>query len=654
MRIKFTLDSILETNLPTNLLNSTSLNFGLTELFAGASAISENNFDDLMIPFRCVASDIVEKKPYIFEDGDLGTAIRASISFPFLISPLKHEGKLLYDGGLYDNFPVSTLCESFNPDYIIGCNVSYNYPDPDEDNLLSQFRSMMSKDTDYKINCKGGIVIEPPVSDLGVLEFKKVPEVIQEGYNSTLQKIDSIKAIYPFHVHAEEIQEKRDLFKKNTPTPKLIDVEVYGLNKSESNYILNSIRFKPKDSLKINVLRSRIMKLVSDERIKELRPELYYDHDKKGYILKLFIKREKKMFVSFGGNISTKSVNEGFVGLQYNHMNIIPITLYGNTYFGKFYSSGKGQFKANIPFRIPLELSASYIIGKWDYFQNSTILFEESAPSYMIHKDNYSRFGLGLPVFYKGKIELGLKTGLVEYEYYQDNEFTRFDTADITSFENTTLFAQYQSNSLNRKQYANQGSNYLLKASYVNGTEFTHTGSAAPVDTIVKTDRQWFILRAKIDQYFFPKRKFKFGFQLEGVYSDQPFFSNYASSILAAPSFEPTPESKTVFRSSYRAHKFGAVGLKTIFTPIKNLDFRLEGYLFQPFNQIESDRNHHAVYNNTREPRYFIGSFTTVYSLRFTQIALNINYYDNFNENFPTNDNGKLHHHVTCGIHPFQ
>ena len=63
------------------------MNIIFVELFAQATARSNGDFDQLFVPFRCVASDVYNKKPLIMRSGDLGDAVRASMSFPSCSSP---------------------------------------------------------------------------------------------------------------------------------------------------------------------------------------------------------------------------------------------------------------------------------------------------------------------------------------------------------------------------------------------------------------------------------------------------------------------------------------------------------------------------------------------------------------------------------------
>ena len=64
------------------------------------------DFDSLPIPYRCVATDIINTEEVILQRGNLARAMRASMSIPGAFKPVKWEGKLLVDGGMLNNLPV--------------------------------------------------------------------------------------------------------------------------------------------------------------------------------------------------------------------------------------------------------------------------------------------------------------------------------------------------------------------------------------------------------------------------------------------------------------------------------------------------------------------------------------------------------------------
>ena len=118
--------------LPSSVVDPLQMNLAFLELFGQATAACNNDFNQLFVPFRCVASDVYNKRPMIFEKGDLGDAVRASMSFPAMFKPIEIDSTLVYDGGIYNNFPVNVMVNDFHPDVIIGSVVSSNPGKPQE------------------------------------------------------------------------------------------------------------------------------------------------------------------------------------------------------------------------------------------------------------------------------------------------------------------------------------------------------------------------------------------------------------------------------------------------------------------------------------------------------------------------------------------
>ncbi|HET6227023.1 MAG TPA: patatin-like phospholipase family protein, partial [Bacteroidia bacterium] len=107
--ISLKLDTALMNVLPTNVVSPIAMDFGMMELAGAGAAAANYDFDSLFIPFRCVASNVEQKKSVTFRKGDLAQAVRASMSYPFYIRPISIDGALLFDGGLYNNFPSNVM-----------------------------------------------------------------------------------------------------------------------------------------------------------------------------------------------------------------------------------------------------------------------------------------------------------------------------------------------------------------------------------------------------------------------------------------------------------------------------------------------------------------------------------------------------------------
>ena len=145
--------------LPLSLIDPIHMNFKIMELCMQATAACREDFDSLFVPFRCVASDVYNKREIIFSHGDLGNAVRASMTFPFVFRPIKIDGILAYDGGIYNNFPADVMKHDFDPDFIIGSVVSSNKNRADSDNLAVQIENMIMHVSNYELPDTNGILM---------------------------------------------------------------------------------------------------------------------------------------------------------------------------------------------------------------------------------------------------------------------------------------------------------------------------------------------------------------------------------------------------------------------------------------------------------------------------------------------------------------
>lgn len=628
---KVELDTLLETTLPTNLVSPTAVDYGLMKYLAPSTAMADNNFDQLFIPYRCVASDIIAKKPVVLKEGDLAKAVRASMAYPFYLSPITYDDKLLFDGGLYNNFPADVLYTEFKPNFVIGSNVSSNFAPPDEDNIVSQIKAIISDNTDYTIAHENSILIEPEASEFALFDFDKNAELIEIGYQATLKQIPEILRRIEDRSTKEDIAEKRRKYREKLPDLFFEDVDIVGLTAGQSKYIRNSMRIK-NDSISAEKLESQYIKISSDDKIKSLYPTATYNKESNKFTLNLKAKKDKDLFVSFGGVFSSRPINEAYIGLQYNILGGTAVSLLANTYFGKLHNSVSAGFRLDFPFKVPFYWKTTYTIDGWDYFKSRTTFFEDTKPSFLVQEDNYFRSELGFPVAFKGKVVIDATAGELENKYYQTKQFLSIDTTDLTRFRNLSTGVRFERNTLDLKQYPTQGSFLSFGFKFIRGMEFNKPGSTSIIKDEFDTILDWVQFKATYTKYFLRNSKVNFGVFGEGVYSNQPFFNNYTASILSAPAFQPISESKTLFQENFRAHSYFALGIKNVNQLFKNTQLRFEGYLFQPFKEIKADNVNKAHYGKEWQVQQFIFSAALVYNTPLGPIALNANFYDKFDE----------------------
>ena len=633
--INASFEKSLSFRLPNSIISPNEMDYAFLEIFAKQSAAANYNFDSLFIPFRCVASDIDSNQAVILRNGQLGSAIRASSTFPFLFSPIKIDGKLLFDGGMYNNFPANVANDDFHPDIIIGSKAAGNYGAPDQDDILTQIQNMLMENTDYSCIGDNDVLISPNLENTDLMDFSKVEMFVDSGYKAAIRAIPKIRKTVKKTVTVDEVTKKRMEFKKKEPVLIFDTIIISGVNSNQAQYIRNILWNKKQKEISQDELTKKYFRLIEDGQIINIFPTAKFNRNSKLYELHLLVKKSKDFKFQFGGNLSSNAINEAFIGIEYKSLGKQAFTLSSNAYFGRFYSSaqllGRMDFSTSLPFYLKFDFTHNHK----DYFKNSIHFFEDKTPSFLIHNESYFEFETGIPATNTGKLEFGIAYGFISDKYYQTNYFTRSDTTDKTTFELLKEELCFELNTLNRKQYANSGVKFLVSLSHINGIEKNMPGSTSQSSENCNCDHEWYSLNIIWDNYFKKIGRFTFGFYGELMLSNQSLFKNYTSSMLFSPAFKPIPESETLFLPNYRAHNFGAAGFKTIFSFNKNFETRLEVYVFQPYKAIEENPvDLTATYGKEFSYRSLMGSASLVYNTPFGPLSLSYNYYDRTGEKY--------------------
>lgn len=157
------------------------------------------SFNSLKIPFRAVSTDLVSGGRVVMEGGSLAEALRASSTVPLLFSPVERDAMLLVDGGLVTNIPVD-VARSAGADIVIAVNSTSGLRKSDELKApwqtADQIMGIMMQASNVQQLANADIVIKPAVGRHLSSNFKGLDSLITAGYNSTLEQIDSIRALY--------------------------------------------------------------------------------------------------------------------------------------------------------------------------------------------------------------------------------------------------------------------------------------------------------------------------------------------------------------------------------------------------------------------------------------------------------------------------
>ncbi|MGV8878182.1 MAG: patatin-like phospholipase family protein [Sphingobacteriaceae bacterium] len=632
------IDNGFQPRLRSNLVNDVSLNFALIELFSQASAIAKDDFDHLFIPFRCIVADVLSQKTIAVKQGSLAEALRGTMTVPLIYRPVKVNNHYVFDGGLYDNFPADIMVKEFKPDIIIGSNVSIktfnDYPTENDEKLMGRFLIyMFLSKTDSTALGKNGIYIQPNLANFSSSNFSPVKEMIKAGYDATIADMPRIKANIEERNSPGELTEKREAFLSQRKPLVFQDLLVTDINDQRRRYVEQVFR-KNKKPLTLSDIRESYYQLVANDNFETIYPRIVYLPATDEYNFEIQVKSNKSFRADFGGCASSRPVGAAYLGLQYNYLNRNSFTLSANFYSGRFYESAQLTMRTDFPARLPFYLETEFNYNFWNFFSTNQIFVEKVKPIYIAQSDRKVVIKAGIPIKNNNKLEI--QAGYINTgdQYSPTNDYENGDTLDITHLNAFKTALSLDRNSLNRKQYASKGIMYAIGIEYITGNESYTPGNITEKLTTVngtngfETPHYWFKAKIIQENYFLITKKYSLGYYLEGVLSNQPLFYTYKSSLLNASSFNPLQDSKTLYLQNFRSNNFGAFGLKNVITFTKNLDMRLEAFIFQPFEVIKMSGLEDQPYKGGAESPRFVGTGGLVYHSFAGPISLSFNYYD--------------------------
>jgi NTE family protein len=153
------------------------------------------NIEDLKLPFAAVATDLNRGKRVVLDKGPVAKAVRASSAVPGVFNPVDYQGKLLVDGGVMDNIPISVAREK-GADIVIAVDISENVANFNITNIvdvvLQAVNIMFSENTKYKKK-DADVLITPSVGDVGMLDFTQKKRCMQAGIEATQKAMPEIK-----------------------------------------------------------------------------------------------------------------------------------------------------------------------------------------------------------------------------------------------------------------------------------------------------------------------------------------------------------------------------------------------------------------------------------------------------------------------------
>lgn len=180
-----------------------------------------DSFDDLAIPYRSVATDIVELEEVVLDNGYLVDAMMASMSVPGALPPYELNGHMLVDGGVVNNMPVD-VARAMGADIVIAVDISTDYKTKEDFTGLFTVADQLSnylvrRSTQEQAETLHGddVYIRPDVGQMETVEFNKMPGAFQAGYEITKKLESKLKGLSVSNAEYQEYIEHKQAARKD-------------------------------------------------------------------------------------------------------------------------------------------------------------------------------------------------------------------------------------------------------------------------------------------------------------------------------------------------------------------------------------------------------------------------------------------------------
>ncbi|MEL4306791.1 patatin-like phospholipase family protein [Joostella sp. CR20] len=256
------------------------------------------NFNDLSIPFFCIATDVETGEQVVLDEGYLPRALAASSAIPSFFEPVVYEDRLLVDGGVVNNYPVDEV-KKMGADIIIGVDVQDELATRDE--LKSATDVLVQINYYNTINAmeeklkKTDLHIKPNIKPYSVLSFGKGKEIIESGYEAAKAQMSTLDSI-------ETLQ-----LKKPTRRYPGQEVDSFLINKLsfEGNekytraYLKGKLRYRTEAYTTFDKIDQGMSNLAATDNFNSVRYEFRPNND--GYILSVpIVEKQTDMFLKLG------------------------------------------------------------------------------------------------------------------------------------------------------------------------------------------------------------------------------------------------------------------------------------------------------------------------------------------------------------------
>lgn len=244
------------------------------------TVVTVDDFDQLPIPFRAVATDITTGEAVVMSSGSLAQAIRASMSVPAIFAPVERDGRLLVDGGLAMNVPVE-VAQAMGADRLIVVDLSAPLLDRDEIDSIFRITEQMTtfltrRNTEHSLSLMGerDILLVPPLDDIGSVQFDRVGEAMAIGEASARDQLKPLRQL------AGTVPSRTPPAPIKDDPPKIGFIQLDNQSPLHDSILWSRIRLRPGEALDLDRLESDLEALYALDVFDVVRYDLVEDPER--------------------------------------------------------------------------------------------------------------------------------------------------------------------------------------------------------------------------------------------------------------------------------------------------------------------------------------------------------------------------------------
>jgi NTE family protein len=269
-----------------------------------------SSFDELPIPFRCVATDMLRGDAVVLKDGSLAESLRASMSLPGVFTPVELNGKTLADGGLVNNIPTD-VARQMGGEVVIAVDITTPLASREGlqtlGGVLDQTISVMTIENDRRSLREADVVVAPDLGQYTRNDYSEAERLIELGYQGAAQKAAVLRAFALSEEEWKEYLAARDA-RKREPQRSADALQIAGASGHEQQQLDQSLDKYLHTTLDTRRLESDLTRITGEGRFDSLGYEGFVQGSTSGLRINAHEKSYGPPFIDLAVNASGTGV----------------------------------------------------------------------------------------------------------------------------------------------------------------------------------------------------------------------------------------------------------------------------------------------------------------------------------------------------------